>query len=259
MKSFRRKKGNRKVNVQETVSARWPRVLLISFGVALVFAAGTAMSLYLRSLQWEQFQALEVSGEMERVSAAEVHEVLKPFVAEGFAGINIRGAQHALEELPWVADARVRRQWPGTLVVELREEHPVATWYGMSLMNDAGKVFVDGAAGYSGVLPDIGGPAGTQREMIARLHEVRTAADSEGLNLRRLLRTERRAERLWLDNGIEVRLGRRDIDVRLQRFLDIAWPALQTRVEQIAYVDMRYTNGFAVGWKAAGESRREKG
>lgn len=259
MKWFRRKKTNRKVNAQEAPPARWPRILLISFGVALVFATGTGISLYLRSLQWEQFQALEISGELERVSAEEVHEVLKPFVAEGFAGINIRGAQQSLEELAWVADARVRRQWPGTLVVELREEQPVATWYGMSLMNAEGHVFVDGAAGYSGVLPDISGPVGTQREMISRLNEVRSAAINEGLNLRRLLRTERRAERLWLDNGIEVRLGRRDVDARLQRFLDVAWPALQTRVEQIAYVDMRYTNGFAVGWKAASESRREKG
>lgn len=259
MKWFRRKKNNRKVNAQEKVPARWPRVLLVGLGVAIIFAAGTATSLYLRSLQWEQFQALEISGELDRVSAEEVHDVLKPFVAEGFAGINIRGAQQSLEELSWVADARVRRQWPGTLVVELREEQPVATWYGMSLMNAEGKVFVDGAAGYSGVLPDISGPIGTQREMISRLNEVRVAAGGEGLNLRRLLRTERRAERLWLDNGIEVRLGRRDVDARLQRFLDVAWPALQARGEKIAYVDMRYTNGFAVGWKAASESDREKG
>jgi len=250
MKWFHRKKSNRRVTQQAQPPSRWPRLIAVVLAVLVVAAGGTALSLYLRSLELERFLALEISGELDRVSAQEIHDVLKPYVDAGFAGIDMRSAQHALEDLPWVADASVRRQWPGTLAVELREEQPVATWFGTALMNADGKIFVDGAAGYSGVLPDVGGPAGTQDDMIARLNEVQDAASIGGLELSRLMRSERRAERVWLKNGIEVRLGRRDIDARLQRFIAVAWPALRTRVEEIGYVDMRYTNGFAVGWKA---------
>lgn len=259
MKWFQRKKNNRRVTSQEAGPGPWRKRLVVGLAILLMLMAGGVIGLYLQSLEWERFRALEISAEFNRVNAEEVKEVLDPYIADGFAGIDLRGAQRSLEALSWVADASVRRQWPGTLVVELREEQPVATWFGMALMNAEGKVFVDGAAGYSGVLPDVAGPAGTQSDMLARLNEVQAAAQGGSLALRRLVRTERRAERLWLDNGIEVRLGRRDVDSRLQRFLDVAWPALQPRAEEIAYVDMRYTNGFAVGWKASDIARRERG
>ncbi|MBW3566843.1 MAG: FtsQ-type POTRA domain-containing protein [Proteobacteria bacterium] len=177
MKWFRRKKNNRRVTAEEPVASRWPRRFSIAMLMLVVGTAGTALSLYLRDLEVERFETLEISGELDRVNAQEVHAVLKPFVVAGFAGIDIRGAQQALEALPWVADAAVRRQWPGTLVVELREEKPVATWFGTALMNARGHVFIDGAAGFSVVLADVVGPAGSQADLIARGDDVRGLAE----------------------------------------------------------------------------------
>lgn len=248
MKWLRKRKENRKREQAEPVRWRVPlRTLLVA---GILGLAVWLVNDYLQRSDWEHFRALEVIAELQHVSVKEVTDALQPYLASGFAGIDIRGAQRALEAHPWIADAAIRRQWPGVLVVELREEKPVVTWFGTSLMNAHGEVFIDGAAGYTGVLPDIGGPAGTQHEMIGRLKEVSAELAERGLELRRLLRTERRAERLWLSNGIEVRLGRRETDARLQRFLNAAWPALQVEAGRVAYVDMRYTNGFAVGWKA---------
>jgi cell division protein FtsQ len=62
----------------------------------------------------------------------------------------------------------------------------------------------------------------------------------------------RGAATVELDNGIEVRLGREDATERLARFSALALPALAAKLATVAYVDMRYTNGFAVGWKTAG-------
>ena len=253
MKWLGRKKPNR-LNTDEE-PRRYGRVIAWTGAVASLAVAGVFVADYLERIEWERFRTLEISGELQHVQADAVRDVLAPHIARGFAAIDMRAAREAVESLPWVADAAVRRQWPGTLVVELREEVPVATWFGTSLMNAEGEVFVDGAAGYSGRLPDVGGPRGTQRDMIERFAEIRARADATGLDPQRLLRTDRRAERFWLSNGVEVRLGRRDVDARLQRFLETAWPALRTRSEEIAYVDMRYTNGFAVGWKAASGER----
>lgn len=264
MKWLRRKKANRRVTDKKP-EFRWKKTLGVAALGAGVAGLVGGVSFYLHEIEWERFHALEITGELDRISAQEIREVLGPFIASGFAGIDMHGAQESLEALPWVARARVRRQWPGTLLVEVREERPVATWFGTALMNADGEVFVDGAAGFAS-LPDVGGPAGTQDAMLERLRKLVAATRASGLELRRLLRTERRAERFWLatasDAIIEVRLGRGDADERLQRFLHAAWPALRDRVNEIDYVDMRYTNGFAVGWKAAGQSdatRREKG
>ena len=52
-----------------------------------------------------------------------------------------------------------------------------------------------------------------------------------------------------LDNGVNVRLGRGQVDERYQRFVDVVLRMVSERAADIAYVDMRYTNGFAIGWR----------
>ncbi len=48
-----------------------------------------------------------------------------------------------------------------------------------------------------------------------------------------------------------MRLGRRDVDARLDRFIRTASQVISHRLNDITYVDMRYSNGFAIGWRGA--------
>jgi len=59
---------------------------------------------------------------------------------------------------------------------------------------------------------------------------------------------ERGAWTVALAGGQQVRLGKRDIAARLDRFFLAVLPALRSELDRIRYVDMRYTNGFAVSW-----------
>jgi cell division protein FtsQ len=52
-----------------------------------------------------------------------------------------------------------------------------------------------------------------------------------------------------LANGVTVRLGRREVDERFDKFMTAALKLVTQRGEDIAYIDMRYTNGFAIGWR----------
>ena len=65
---------------------------------------------------------------------------------------------------------------------------------------------------------------------------------------------ERGAWSLLLGGGQEIRLGRRDVDERLLRFFDVVAPALAPELPRVRYVDLRYTNGFAVGWRASADA-----
>jgi cell division protein FtsQ len=49
-----------------------------------------------------------------------------------------------------------------------------------------------------------------------------------------------------------VRLGRRDVDERTERFIHTASQVIAHRLTEISYVDMRYSNGFAIGWRNPG-------
>jgi cell division protein FtsQ len=74
------------------------------------------------------------------------------------------------------------------------------------------------------------------------------------LTLERLSMDERGAWSLVLAGGQEIRLGRRDIDERLLRFFDVVAPELAAELPRVRYVDLRYTNGFAVGWRLSADS-----
>jgi cell division protein FtsQ len=72
-----------------------------------------------------------------------------------------------------------------------------------------------------------------------------------GLRLTALRLDARGAWEFDLANGVTVRLGRRQVDERFEKFMLTALKLVTQRGDDIAYVDMRYTNGFAIGWRGA--------
>ena len=52
-----------------------------------------------------------------------------------------------------------------------------------------------------------------------------------------------------IDDGIKVILGRSDFDERVARFVDLISISLGDKIQSVGLVDMRYPNGFAVGWR----------
>jgi cell division protein FtsQ len=44
-------------------------------------------------------------------------------------------------------------------------------------------------------------------------------------------------------------MGRRDVEERTRLFLDIVANIVSSRESEINFVDMRYSNGFTIGWK----------
>ena len=63
---------------------------------------------------------------------------------------------------------------------------------------------------------------------------------------------------LDLDNGVTVRLGRKRVDERFETFMATALKIVAQRATDIAYIDMRYANGFAIGWRS-GAAHETKG
>jgi cell division protein FtsQ len=70
-----------------------------------------------------------------------------------------------------------------------------------------------------------------------------------GMRIAAMRLDERGAWEIDLDNGLTVRLGRSQVDERLQRFIHTASAVVSRRANEISYVDMRYSNGFTIGWR----------
>jgi cell division protein FtsQ len=103
-------------------------------------------------------------------------------------------------------------------------------------------------------LPSLSGPPGSEHEVATRYLAVRGRLAEANLALESLSMDERGAWLVLLAGGQEIRLGRRDIDERLLRFFEVVAPALAAELPRVQYIDLRYSNGFAVGWREEGKA-----
>lgn len=225
--------------------------LLLLFGtLALTYAAlVTAVRLPVFPLQ----QVVVVS-ELEQVTPTQIDYAAKSSLAGNFFTVNLDNVRAAVEKLPWVRKASVRRRWPDGIELVIEEHVVVARWHGSSgearLVNNHGEVFAAALPAGQSSLPLFGGPEGSAPLMLERFHEFNAVLAPLGRALRVVALSPRQAWQLRLDDGLTLELGRDQtnypIHDRLQRFVGIYGEAKERSKSTIATIDMRYPNGFAL-------------
>lgn len=191
---------------------------------------------------------LVITGRLGHVSPQAVREAVLSSVGSGFFTTDVENVRTAVSAVPWVASASVRRSWPHTLFVDITEEIPVAHWNGDDLMDAQGRVFARSGDDAWAKLPLLSGPQGSETDVLSEYATYAVLLAPQALAIRQLTVDARGDASLRLSDGIEVRLGRENAEPRLERFVSVVLPTLSSRLAQIAYVDMRYTNGFAVSF-----------
>jgi len=190
-----------------------------------------------------------VQGPFERVSVLQVEAAVGDLRDAGFLGVRLDAVRARIVAIDWVDDAVVRRRWPAELEIVVIEQVPAASWGASGLLNTRGELFVRDTRHVPPELPRLHGPEGTERLVARRYLDARVALAAVGFGLRTLELDARGSWRMELSNGIEVRLGREAFERRLRRFARIAAPLLTSRVAEVGYIDLRYSRGFAVGWR----------
>ena len=215
-------------------------VLAVAAVVATYFASASMLDRPIRSI--------EISGPFQRVTALQIEEAIAAELEDGFVSADIGHIQQRIVALEWIDEATVARRWPSRLRITVTEQVPAAIWGERGLLNVRGELFVTEARHIPAELPRLSGPANRAPGVAQRYLEVRDRLIPVGLDLRRVHLDERGSRDMTLHNGVEVRLGRRDVDARTSLFLDVVADIITGRAADIEYVDMRYSNGFTIGW-----------
>jgi len=198
--------------------------------------------------------SITVEGPFQRVTALQIEEAISDELGAGFFSADLAAIRHRVVALAWIDEAVVARRWPGTLEIAVTEQVPAAIWGERGLLNTRGELFVTDARHIPAELPRLAGPDGQSSVVAQRYLDMRERLIPLGLDLRAVELDARGAWSLTLSSGVEVRLGRRDVDGRTDLFLDVAANIIASREAEIRFVDMRYSNGFTIGWKDGARS-----
>lgn len=249
-----RKRTSRKSKTVRAIP--WARILRAS--AVLAVASVAALGWYYRDLlpSWPEegvapVNRVLVEGPFEHVTTAEVEAAVLPHLAAGFFTVDLDEVRVAAESLPWVATAQVMRAWPDTIHIVVTEEVAAWRWHEDGLLNAEATLFVEGVSAPPMTLPRLDGPAGAERQAVALYLEVDGALADCAQRVRRLELDGRRAVRVTLASGPVVDFGREQTAERAARFCNAVVRGLGAGFDRVARVDMRYTNGFAVGWREA--------
>lgn len=228
----------------------WRQLTILSLAVATI-----ALSYrFSAELLDQPISAITIEGPFQRVSALQIEAAISDELASGFLSANLSVIQELLVALPWIDQANVVRRWPGSLEITVTEQIPAACWGERGLLNTRGELFVTDARHVPAELPRLSGPEGQYSTVATRYLDIREKLIPAGLDVRRIHVDSRGAWEMTLANGIDVRLGRRDVGERIQTFLDVVANIVSRREPEIEFVDMRYGNGFSIGWKSGARS-----
>ena len=225
-----------------------PRLLNIAagalVGIAALLFAFAGFVLLLRS-QFFPVTQVDIARPLGKTTREEIEAVLGTAIRGNFFALDAEQLRAALEALPWVRRASVRRRWPDRLEVSIEEHVPLSRWRDEALLNTYGERF-NGASDEP--LPRFIGPSGSEQELARRYARFTALVAPLGAVVEELVLTPRYAWQLRLAGGLELVLGREGdgAEARLAKFVAAYPSTLGTIGRAHGYVDLRYPNGFAL-------------
>ncbi|MCK4675192.1 MAG: cell division protein FtsQ/DivIB [Gammaproteobacteria bacterium] len=217
---------------------------------------------------------VQVKGELTFLDEEEIRLTVEDNISGGYFTVDLNYVREILLQQPWIQEVSLRRQWPASVSVYVKEQKPVAYWNDEGYISETGNVsetgdvFKPASVNKKLNLPRLRGPEGQHNTVWKFMNVLYQKMAVLNYEVKHLHLDDRRAwqlviasnvaaanntdnERAGFENDIDVRLGRFDTDKRMQRFVRIL-PALTTEMKheentnKIKVIDMRYPNGFAV-------------
>jgi cell division protein FtsQ len=199
---------------------------------------------YVMRLPFFPLREVRITQAIEHVTSDQIETIVRRELQGNFFTLDLARARTGFEKLPWVRNVNVRRQWPDRLDVTFEEHVALGRWGTAALVNTHGELF---AAAYDGVLPLFVGPPGSAKEIAIQYGYFQRSLAGISLVPVQVQVSARRAWQLRLAGGVTLELGRENVETRLDRFIAV-YPRTVGRLQRrINYVDLRYSNGFAVG------------
>ncbi len=226
----------------------WLLLLIpLSFGGAYVYQSEELLPI----------RTIQLLGTFDNLDQQEVESTLQAYLGQGFFSLDIQELQQVLHAKSWTESVSVRRIWPDKLRVTIVEKKPIARWDDKHLLSDQAKVY-RADAGEFAYLPLVHAASHQPDWVLNQFYRLEARFNEVDERVVALHADSRGALDIELINGLKIRLGRGEIERKIDRLIKIYRPQILPRREQIQRLDLRYSNGFAVAWKKEALQERDE-
>ncbi len=199
---------------------------------------------------------VKISGNVE-TSEIDILQLLGLDGTTSLVAINIDQARRDLANLPWIADAEIRKVYPNTIEVKLKERQAYAIWQhgtDLSLIEKSGSVIAPLRDNKFANLPLF---VGRDAEQAAITFETLFAGWPDlRPRVKAYVRVAGRRWDLHLDNGVIIHLPEEGVDEALARLARLE-SEQQVLERDIAAVDLRLSDRMAIQLTPGAAERRQ--
>lgn len=230
------------------VFRRMRKVLIFSSVLLCVSAAFSFILSWIWDDQRLPLTRLVVRGDLEHVRESDVQLALSNLDHIGtFMSQEVGALKRAVEDIPWVDQVAIRKQWPNIVEVFLTEHKALAIWNDDSILDKYGTIFNGDMHVIGEEIVRLYGPEGSIPEVLATWKKYNPGFSAFHLRIASLALSRRKAWKIMLDDGTYLELGSDHINERIARFFSL-YHSLGEKAKKISCIDLRYNSGAAVSW-----------
>ena len=226
------------------------RMLLVAFFM-LVAAFVYEKRIVINDFVNRPVTSIAVGGEMTNIDQGKLQALLTSLVDQRFFEMDIESLALNIEQIPWVNDVQIRKQWPDQIKVMVSERVPVARWGATGLVDSNGAVFSnDGARVEFSSLPILSGSDLSNSALVEKFLEIEPMFTAKNIGFEQLSQSNTGSWSIKVAGGHDVILGKYEFEKRMERFFTL-WNILTLEQrDAISTMDFRYSNGAAVSWRS---------
>ena len=193
---------------------------------------------------------ISIESKIINVDKDDVFEKSKNYLnSKSFFNFKINILKKEIEKVSWVKSVNIKRVYPDEIKIYIKEYVPIAIWNNKSYMNNSGDIFF--IHDIKKNLPMINSNESRNKIMYVYFSLLLKYISDYNfdIEIKKIEENEIRSISAHLSSGIIVKFGSKDIKSKIHTFLKVYKTLNSSDLKKIGYIDMRYSNGFSIGWK----------
>ena len=184
------------------------------------------------------------------VDENEIFKIAEKYLKnKSFFNIKLDYLKNSIEKVGWVKNAYIRRSYPNEVIIFLEEYNPVAVWNNDFYISENGYIF--SANKIEKKLPKISSFSNRNVIIFEYFSLISDGILKNKINekILQIKENEIRSLTVLLSSNIAIKFGSQNIKERIAIFFKAYKTLKSSDLKKIRYIDMRYSNGFSIGWK----------